>query len=215
MLRVNLFSSRRRQCRGAIGAETDLEHRVPVATGATHAKLAFDQRVREARAANPIRVDDVRFAAFRVDTLRAGNCGSQRLNRLRVRWVLETDDEQVAGIALRFFAKRICGNDRLPFFGCTDEKVCLQIESLPGFLFQETFEGRAGARLTSKNQIAALEDRLCVGKAQVREEVTQIRHSNLLVTADIDAPKEGDVRLHGLCTVSTTEVTEVTEAALC
>jgi hypothetical protein len=48
-----------------------------------------------------------------------------------------------------------------------------------------------------KRQIAALEDRLRVDKAQFREQSAQVGHGHRFVATNVDATKEGDVRLHG------------------
>jgi hypothetical protein len=38
-----------------------------------------------------------------------------------------------------------------------------------------------------------LQDRADVGEAELREEIAQVGHRDLLVAADIDAPEQGDV----------------------
>jgi hypothetical protein len=52
-----------------------------------------------------------------------------------------------------------------------------------------------GGRLPSRTEdkIPALQDRPNVGEAELREEIAQVSHRDLLVAADIDAPEQGDV----------------------
>src|SRR6266404_3488123 len=50
----------------------------------------------------------------------------------------------------------------------------------------------------AKDEIPALQQRPDVREAQLREEIAQIGHRDLLVAADIDAPEEGEVDGHAL-----------------
>src|SRR2546427_8745919 len=103
----------------------------------------------------------------------------------------------MGGVALGFLAEGVACDDRFPFFCGADEEVRLKSEALLGLHFEQAFQLRARSRVTSKDEIAALQQRSSVHATQLREKVAQVSHGDLLVTTDIDAPEKGQVDPHG------------------
>src|SRR5260370_25685673 len=99
-----------------------LEDGVPVATRTARPQVLFDEGIRQARAASPVRVDDVGVPACRANDLRAGHCGLHRPHRLGTRRVFQKYDHQTGGIALRFLPQGVVDDERLPFRSSADEK---------------------------------------------------------------------------------------------
>jgi len=61
------------------------------------------------------------------------------------------------------------------------------------FGLEKSFQLGAGAHLTLENEIAALQQRPRISETQISEELAEVGHADLPVTADIDAADECDV----------------------
>ena len=62
--------------------------------------------------------------------------------------------------------------------------------------FQETFQIFRALPLGAKDEVTRLKNRPNVAQAEIRGEVAQGSHGNLLVTAKVDRAKQGDKRAH-------------------
>src|SRR4029077_16995531 len=114
-----------------------------------------DQRVRQLRAADAIRVHDVRLSPPRADDLPPREGGLKRLPGRRIRRFLEKQGEEMAGITLGFPGEGIVGHDLLPFRRSSHEEVGFEAEAGLGLRFEPTLE--AHPRPTApENQVAAL-----------------------------------------------------------
>src|SRR5260370_7601663 len=80
----------------------ELEDGVPVATRTARPQVLFDEGIRQARAASPVRVDDVGVPACRANDLRAGDGDLQRPQRLAPRPPFQKYDSHPAAITLPF-----------------------------------------------------------------------------------------------------------------
>src|SRR5438309_5034668 len=99
------------------GERAELPDGVPVATRATCPQPLLDEGVREARATDPVRVDEIGVPTCHANDLRSGVDDLQRLHLSATRRVLQEHDDQTAGIAVGFLAKGVVGDDRPPFRG--------------------------------------------------------------------------------------------------
>src|SRR2546426_11271821 len=89
------------------GEGAKFEDGVPVATRGRGSELPFDEGVRQARAADTVRVDEVRVFARGTCDLRTGDGGLQPFHALDVRRLLQKNDAETGGIALGFPAEEI------------------------------------------------------------------------------------------------------------
>src|SRR2546426_151100 len=99
----------------------------------------------------------------------------------------------MAGIARRLLAEGIAGDDVLPFLRGADKEIRLKINSLRSLGLQQALQLGGASPVRAEDEIPALQQRAHVREAQLREEIAQVGHGDLVVAADIDAPKEGDV----------------------
>jgi len=76
------------------------------------------------------------------------------------------------------------------------KKSVLERETLFGFRLQQGLQLGRRSPGRAKDEIPALQQRPDVREGQLREEIAQIGHRDLLVAADIDAPEEGEVDGH-------------------
>jgi hypothetical protein len=180
----------------SFGENAEFQHGVPVAAGAAGSKLLFDEGVRQARTANPVRKGDVGMPAVSANDLPAGNGGLQRLDVFGRRLVFQKYDNQMAWIALRFLAEGVARNDRLPFLRRADEKIRFKSQAFSTLSLQQFFELKTLSRFASKNEIPALEQRLCVGEAELLEEPAKVGHGDHLVAGDINATEKGYIGRH-------------------
>jgi hypothetical protein len=81
---------------------SQLEDCVPVSAGPACAELLFSRGIREPRAADIVRVHDVKLAAFDLDDLPASDCLLKGRHTGATRRVLERHDEEVTRIARSF-----------------------------------------------------------------------------------------------------------------
>jgi hypothetical protein len=99
----------------------------------------------------------------------------------------------VTRIPLGFLPKRVLTDDGLPLLGRAHEEINLEREPVRGLRFQKALELGARSHFARENQIAALEQRSGILEAELRNEISQIGHADLPVTADVDAAEERDV----------------------
>ncbi len=130
--------------------------RIPVASGAARAQLLLDERTRQLRPADAVRVHDVRFASVHLDGFASFDRAAQRRNGRGRRRFLQKHDEQMTRIGGRFLRERIRGNECLPFGRGAHKKRSGQAEALLRRSFEQPLEPRGRAR-TSKDDISALQ----------------------------------------------------------
>ena len=99
-------------------------------------------------------------------------------------------------IALGLFAEGIASDDALPFLRGADEEVRLHYQAPRGLGLEQALEVHSSSCVTSKYEIAALEQGSRVTEAHLREQLAQVRHGDWLVAGDIDGPEEGQVGRH-------------------
>src|SRR5258705_11396297 len=97
-------------------------------------------------------------------------------------------------IPLRFLSKRVLPDDAFPFLDRADMEIGFEGEALYGFHFQKALELSAKARPALEYEIVALKHGPNVIEAKLSQEVAEIRHSNLAMPPNVDAPQLSCVR---------------------
>src|SRR5438105_9076694 len=135
---------------------SELQDRVPVATRAPCSERALDERVRQPRAADAVRVDDVGVHPRGPDDLGARGRAPLRRDVLRLGWLLQKHDDEMRGIALGFRGEGIARHDRLPLCGGADEAVGFQAQALRRLGLERALQAPARPGVTAQYEVAAL-----------------------------------------------------------
>src|SRR5947209_16257608 len=107
----------------------EFQDRIPVTTRTACAKLLVDDGVRQARAADPVRVNDVEVLVRSANHFRSLDGLLQRLHACDTGCIFEEHHDQMAGIQRGFLAEGIVRDDVLPFLRGTDEEIRLKTEA--------------------------------------------------------------------------------------
>jgi hypothetical protein len=92
--------------------------------------------------------------------------------------------------------KGILPDQDLPLLRGSNEEIRGKSECCFRFAFQEIFQTLRALSLGVKHKVAALQDRANLEKAEILGEVSERGHGDLLVSAEVDRPKQGNKRPH-------------------
>ncbi len=162
----------------------DLEHRIPVARRHARAEVFLEYGIGELRAALALGVVRVRIPSVDADDLRPSPV--EILPR-----ILQGEDDETAGIGLRFAREWIRRDDRVPLLRRTEEEIDRESETLLRLLLQ----GALG-RLAAEHHVSAVEQRLHA--FEFAEHLAQVRHRDGVLAGEIDGPKQRHVHDHVL-----------------
>src|SRR5262245_46762113 len=104
----------------------------------------------------------------------------------------------MTGIALGFLRKRIAGDDLLPVGACAHKEVGFQTKTLLQRILEQAFQFSTRPAIGSKNQVAALQQRLTILETQFGEKRAKVRHADLVMSGEVDCPEKCDVAHHGI-----------------
>src|SRR5262249_40631102 len=153
-----------------------------IAGRTARAERLLDERAREARAADAVRIHDIRLTSVDARDLVADDRGIERRGALAIRRGLEENDEEMARVMLRVGPERFARGDRCPFAREGDEEVDVKTK-MPLRLRPGAPLERIGALAAPEHDVAALQQGARLVEAQRRRKIAQRRHRDAVAPA--------------------------------
>src|SRR5579864_6217712 len=102
----------------------------------------------------------------------------------------------MARVTLGFIWERVARDGRLPLIRGADDVVDGDAEAFFGFDLEQAFKLCACLSTALENKVAALKQRSRASEPQRAEQISQVGHRNLLVSADVDPAQKSNVIRH-------------------